>query len=280
MKKSFALFLTTMMTCGILMAQNYDYKIDEMSELAVLTDDDWENKEEVLSLTDYFVREWSVTDSYIGGEEALEEVLTYRELPTHTTDDFDVIPFLYDITGTGFEVDEEWEGKDLLEIADVRLEVADLEYKAIRRIISPPCGNAGIAIHHTDVDIPYETAICDFPIKNYDPYLLELRSDRSVHLMKQSRFGVEVGDLQKTGAYSVFKGHQYENVVVNLDAFELQPITLKVYNKWGEIVEEYEGNTGESIELKCSTYWWGMHWIGIYLHEDASLLLKQLYLDE
>ncbi len=280
MKKLGIFFSIGVFVCCYLLAQTNDFEIDEMSELAILTGDDWEEQEEVLTLTDYFVTEWSVTDSYIGGEEALEDVLTYRELPTHTTDDFDVIPFLYDLTGTSFEVDEEWEGKDLLEMTDVRLRAADLEDKAIHRIISPPCGSAGIAIYHTDVDIPYQTAVCDYPIRNHDAYLLELRSDRSVHLMKQSRFGVEVGDLHKTGAYSVFKGHQYENVEVDLDAFELQPMTLKVYNRWGEVIEEYEGNTGESIELQCSTYWWGMHWVGIYLHEDKSLLLKQLYLDE
>ncbi|MFK7907567.1 MAG: hypothetical protein AB8B69_20690, partial [Chitinophagales bacterium] len=219
------------------------------------------NISEELNLSDYSLIEEEVTG---GDEMVLMDVMGYREMPSYTTDEFDLDPVVYDFLGeVDYDIKEE-ENDALMELGNssaTALDVEMLENRAIHGIIAPPCGSNIFEIYSDDFEIGDNMCVMDLPIKADDPYLLELRSDKSISLLSDASFGIEVGKLVLSGAEKTIRGRRYENVPVSFDTFGLQPVTIKVYDKWGELVEVLEGNTGEVVELNTSTYWWGHYWV-------------------
>ncbi len=238
------------------------------------------NVSEELNLSDSSLMEEQATGV---GEMVLADVMGYREMPCHTIDEFDLEPVVYDFLG---EIDydtQEEENETLVELgnsSEAVFDVKKLENRAIHAIIAPPCGSNTFEIYSEDFEIRENTCFMDLPIKMEDPYLLELRSDKSISLLSDKSFDIEIGDLVLSGAEKTIKGRRYENLPVSFDTFELQSVTIKVYDKWGELVETLEGNTGEVLELNTSTYWWGHYWISTHFQGGESLLLKRMHLPE
>ena len=238
-----------------------------------------------MNLGDFFVLEAENEVEFADFDRVMLDVVGYREMPSHTMDEFDLEPVVYDFAGEvgydmemdGIEVDIEESEKMLShEYFDIQL----LERRALHTIIAPPCGSPSLEIFCEDVDIPMNTCLFDFPIKNHDPYLLQLQADKSIHLLSDAPFGVEMGDLELSGKEENIKGRRYKDLSIEFDAFQLEPVCVKVYDKWGELVETHKAHTDEKVWLKTSDYWWGLYWVEIHFENDKSLLLKQLYLDK
>lgn len=216
-------------------------------------------------------------------EMVLADVLGYRELPSYTVDGFDVKPVFYEYGGSvdvGIEEDE-----DLLSLTNKAFDVSSLEDRAVYSLIAPPCGSPSAAIYcDKTITIPQNTCIYDFPIKNNQPYLIQFRFNNDIHLLRDTEFGVNMGELKRSNRVkyrgNVRKNRGYESVSIEFDAFELEPVTVKVYDKWGETIEIHESHTSKVLELDISDYWWGVYWVSVYFQGDDCLLFKQLCLEK
>lgn len=238
---------------------------------------------EEMSLVDFFAFEVDSEVEFTDFDRTMVDIVGYREMPSHTMDEFDLDPVVFDFSGDlGYDMEMEMadteEGGEML--VHEYFDIQRLERRALHKIIAPPCGSASVEIFCEDVEIPMNTCLFDFPIKNHDPYVLQLQADNSIHLLADAPFGVEIGDLELSREEKSLKGRRYKDLPIEFDAFQLKPVRVKVYDKWGELVETHNAHTDEKIWLKTSDYWWGLYWVEIYFENDSSLLLKQLYLDK
>lgn len=217
-------------------------------------------------------------------EVVLADVLGYRELPSYTIDEFDFEPAFYEHGGSVDMEEDKIETEGLVALTDVDFDVSRLEDKAIYSLIAPPCGSPLTAIYCDEtIDIPQNTCIYDFPIKNHQAYLIQFHSSNDIQVLQDVDFGVNLSKLKRSGSIkyrdNIRKNRGYKSVSVEFDSFEMKPVTVKVYDKWGETVKVYETQTSEVLELDISDYWWGVYWVSIHFQGDDYLLFKQLYLE-
>lgn len=230
-------------------------------------------------------------DEAVFEQTVLADVIGYRELPTYTVDDFEETPVFHDFLGSvdieAIEVEREPIAENEIELLEMSsnleveaFDIAALEERAFYSIFAPPCGSPSVGIYCDDVVIPDNTCLYEFPIKNNQPYLIQIQRDKSVHLLSEAHFGINMGELEMLKWRRNRKNAGYEDMEFSFDTFELKPVTVKVYDKWGEIVEVHKTNTGETVQLNTSDYWWSLYWVSFYFEGDDCLLLKQLYIEK